>query len=178
MMNIYNYLPTFEVLEPNILKGLQPGFVVAQMEVAASEKPADATGALPSGSILKLVEEGDKRHLFLENGKICMISKDGIKKWDGEAVPFISFNEELLTYTSEKKHYATDIDEELPRLVQLIPGDEWMSTIDYDKEYSGVTGFSNHIVKLTSADAQSKDDWYSVSTLANGSKAYHYMYLG
>ena len=168
-MNIYNYLPTFAVLEPNNLKGLQPGFVVAQMEVAESEKVTGS--ALPEGSILKEVAEGDKKHYFLENGMICMISKDGIKKYDGKAVPFIVFNEELLTMTSMKKHYATDIDEELPRLVQLIPGDEWMSTLDYDTVYSGVTGFAT-------ADKQSKDDWYSVETMADGQKGYHYMYLG
>ena len=175
-MNIYNYLPTFAVLEPNNLKGLQPGFVVAQMEVAESEKVTG--GSLPAGSILKEVVEGDKKHYFLENGMICMISKDGIKKYDGKAVPFIVFNEELLTMTSMKKHYATDIDEELPRLVQLIPGDEWMSTLDYDTVYAGVTGFADHIVKLTTANKQSKDDWYSVDTMADGQKGYHYMYLG
>ena len=32
-MAIYDYLPVYNFIEPNNLKGLQPGFVVAQMEV-------------------------------------------------------------------------------------------------------------------------------------------------
>ena len=35
-----------------------------------------------------------------------------------------------------------------------------------------------HIVKLTKTNAQSKDDWYGVNTLADGTKAFHYMYIG
>ena len=33
-MAFYDLLPTFDYIEPNNLKGLQPGFVVAQMPVA------------------------------------------------------------------------------------------------------------------------------------------------
>ena len=35
-----------------------------------------------------------------------------------------------------------------------------------------------HIVKLTKTNGQSKDDWYGVDTLADGTKAFHYMYIG
>ena len=35
-MAIYDLLPKFGYIEPNNLKGLQPGFVVAQMPVAES----------------------------------------------------------------------------------------------------------------------------------------------
>ena len=37
-MAIYDLLPKFGYIEPNNLKGLQPGFVVAQMPVAESER--------------------------------------------------------------------------------------------------------------------------------------------
>ena len=36
-MAIYDYLPKFNYIEPNNLKGLQPGFVVAQEERVADE---------------------------------------------------------------------------------------------------------------------------------------------
>ena len=61
-MAIYDYLPVYNFIEPNNLKGLQPGFVVAQMEVK------------PSCTLLK-DERGNK---MFENGHICSISKDGI----------------------------------------------------------------------------------------------------
>jgi hypothetical protein len=37
-MTIYDRLPTYHQIEANNLKGLQPGFVVAQMEIAESAK--------------------------------------------------------------------------------------------------------------------------------------------
>ena len=39
-MAIYDYLPTYHQVENNNLKGLQPGFVVAQMEIAPSATSA------------------------------------------------------------------------------------------------------------------------------------------
>ena len=54
--------------------------------------------------------------------------------------------------------------------------------IDYenDAKYAGVKEeLMKHIVKLTAADKQSKDDWFAVETMADGeTKGYHYMYLG
>ena len=38
MKPIYDFLPTYHQVEANNLKGLQPGFVVAQMEIAESAK--------------------------------------------------------------------------------------------------------------------------------------------
>ena len=58
-MAIYDYLPTFHVVEPNNLKGLQPGFVVAQMEVKNG---------------CSLLKNG-----LFENGHICCIGADGIR---------------------------------------------------------------------------------------------------
>lgn len=160
-MAIYDYLPTFHVVEPNNLKGLQPGFVVAQMEVK-------------NGCTLL------KNGLF-ENGHICSIGADGIDIWAAGKPMFIHFTEPLNTIVNSDKFFAVNTKEECPRLIQLIPGDEWMTDIDYENapEYAAVKEeMMKHIVKLTKANGQSKDDWYGVDTLADGTKAYHYMYLG
>ena len=131
MANIYNLLPTFNYIEVNNLKGIHPGFVVAQMEVAESAKAT-------------LLKDGK----FFENGKICAISADGIVAGTAEAKALFI-------------HY-TD-----PRLVQLIPGDEWMST-------DANCAIEGRIVKVDNT----ADGWYSVKTMANGDAGYHYMFLG
>ena len=165
-MAIYDYLPVYNFIERNNLKGLQPGFVVAQMEVK------------PSCTLLK-DERGKK---MFENGHICSISKDGIDLWSAGSTMFIHFTDPLNTILPSDKYFAVNVANENPRLVQLIPGDEWMSTIDYenDEKYASVKEeLMKHIVKLTAANGQSKDDWFAVDTMADGeTKGYHYMYLG
>ena len=165
-MAIYDYLPVYNFIEPNNLKGLQPGFVVAQMEVK------------PSCTLLK-DERGNK---MFENGHICSISKDGIDLWSAGSTMFIHFTDPLNTILPTDKYFAVKVANENQRLVQLIKGDEWMSTIDYenDEKYASVKEeLMKHIVKLTAADGQSKDDWFAVDTMADGeTKGYHYMYLG
>jgi len=152
---ITDYLPTYHQVEPNNLKGLQPGFVVAQMNVAES-----ATSALaPNG--------------MMENGLICGISKDGIVE-GGSGVLFIHYTEPLNTLFKGDKFFAVNIAEECPRLVQLIPGDEWMSDLDPSK-----VCVDGRIIEITSADGQYKqDDFYACDELADGTKAHHYMYIG
>ena len=164
-MALYDYLPTFHQVEPNNLKGLQPGFVVAQMEVKANST---------------LITTNNGRSL-LENGHICSISKDGIDIWATGSAMFIHFTEPLNTVLNSDKYFAVELANENPRLVQLIPGDEWMTDIDYetDPKYADVKEeLMKHIVKIADTDGQSKDDWFKVTTLADGTTAYHYMYLG
>lgn len=161
---IYDYLPTYHQVEPNNLKGLQPGFVVAQMNVADSAKAALTV----SGSNGKI----------MENGVICSISKDGIIAPTANSKNlFIHFSEPLNTVMPNTawKFFAVNLEEECPRLVQLIPGDEWMSDIEYD-----LTGaLQGRIVEIKEGDGQyDQDDWYSVSTLPDGTAAHHYMFIG
>ena len=147
-MAIYDYLPKFNYIEPNNLKGLQPGFVVAQEERVAAELLKD-----------------DK---FFENGKICALTADGIVKATGEErALFIHFTEPLNTIRNSDQYFAVNVNDECPRLVQLIPGDEWMST-DPDCEIEG------RIVKV----AKAEKGWYAVDYMANGDKGYHYVFLG
>lgn len=156
-MAIYDYLPTYHQIEANNLKGLQPGFVVAQMEIAPS-----ATSAL-------LTSNG-----MFENGHICGISADGIIPGASDMRNlFIHFTEPLNTVFDAQKFFAVNPKEENPRLVQLIPGDEWMSDMDPDD-----VCIDGRIVELGTSNTQSKDDWYSVDSLADGTPAHHYMFIG
>lgn len=166
-MAIYDYLPKFHVVEPNNLKGLQPGFVVSQMEVK-------------EGSTLITTDSTTKAKL-LENGHLCSISEEGIDIWAADKVMFLHYTEPLNTILHSDKYFAVNINEENPRLVQLIPGDEWMTDIDYetDDKYSSLwTEINKHVKKVTSTNKMSKDDWFGVDTLADGTKAYHYVFLG
>jgi hypothetical protein len=153
---IYNYLPTYHQVEANNLKGLQPGFVVAQMDVASSAKNTLA----PNG--------------MMENGLICGISADGIVPGASDGVLFIHYTEPLNTVVPGAKYFAVNIEEECPRLVQLIPGDEWMSDIEgLAEDYSG------RIVEITSASGQyAQDDFYACDEMPDGTKGHHYMFLG
>ena len=121
-----------------------------------------------------------KNGLF-ENGHICSIGADGIDIWAAGKPMYNHYTEALNTMVNSDKYFAVDPKEECPRLVELIAGDEWMTDIDYenDPKYAEIKDeLMKHIVKLTKTNAQSKDDWYGVDTLADGTKAFHYMYLG
>ena len=107
---------------------------------------------------------------FFENGKICAISADGIVAGTAESKAlFIHYTEPLNTIVDADKYFAVNVNVEAPRLVQLIPGDEWMSTEKLNLEGD----LAGHIVEITDTTG-----WYGVTTMADGSKGYHYMYLG
>lgn len=148
MANIYDLLPTFNYIEPNNLKGLQPGFVVAQ-----------------NGNVDASLLKEDTN--FMENGKICTLDNTGkiVAGTADSKVLFIHYTEPLNTVVNGDKYFAVNTEEECPRLVQLIPGDEWMST-DPNCAIDG------RIIKVTG------EGWYKVSTMANGDNGYHYMFLG
>ena len=160
-MAIYDLLPKFGYIEPNNLKGLQPGFVVAQMPVAES-----ATAALTY----------EREGKYMENGTICAISVEGIVEPTAQSKAlFICYSEPLNTVVNSDQFYAVNLKEEHPRLVQLIPGDEWMSTKKLD--LSGA--LSGRIVEVTAESGMGKsDDWFKCTTMANGDEGHHYMFIG
>ena len=147
-MAIYDYLPKFNYIEPNNLKGLQPGFVVAQ------EDRVDSS----------LLKDG-----MMENGKLCTLSAAGIVPAEADSrVIFIHYTEPLNTIYNSDKFFAVKVADECPRLVQLIPGDEWMSTEDLGDNILG-----GRVIKVTADNG-----WYGVKTMANGDAGYHYVFLG
>lgn len=167
-MALYDYLPKFYQIEANNLKALQPGFVVAQMEVAST-----ATFTQIGKNVLD--SSDTNKGNMVANGHIVSISADGIIDADASAPLFIVYNEPLNTVLDGAKFYATDIDMENLRLVQLIPGDEWMSDMPLDVASGALAG---RIVEVDASSGMSKDDWFGVTTLADGTAAKHYMFLG
>lgn len=153
-MAIYDYLPKFKYIEPNNLKGLQPGFVVAQVE------DVDA-------SLL------DEKGMFA-NGAICAVELVENKptivaaKADTKAV-FIHFTEPLNTIRNSDQYFAVNVKNECPRLVQLIAGDEWMCS----EKLEEAELLDGRIVEIVGTTG-----WYGVKTMPNGDKGYHYMFLG
>lgn len=139
-------LPTYNYIEANNLKGLQPGFVVAQ------NSNVDAA----------LLKDG-----MFENGKICALdATNKIVAGTAESKAlFIHYSEPLNTMFDSDKYFAVDLKEECPRLVQLIPGDEWMSTDDS----CAITG---RIIKLEAGKG------FFANKMSNGDTGYHYVFLG
>lgn len=162
-MAFYDLLPTFHYIEANNLKGLLSGYVVAQMEVAEDAK-ADLC-----------VQDGK----FIENGTICTISKDGIVAWEEGKPMFIVYNDPLNTVRNGDEYYATELKNENPRCVLLIPGDEFMA----DGEASDHKGLAEAIaagmiVEVKSGDGQSADDWFDMEAMPNGDAGKHYLFIG
>ena len=156
-MAIYDYLPKFDYIEANNLKGLQPGFVVAQMELKDTSMCVDK-------------DQKPVENMF-GNGWICEIKADGIYKATAATkVPFIHYTEPLNTVYNSDTFFAVNVANECPRLVQLIPGDEWMSS----RELTEDELLDGRIVKVAQADK----GWYSVETMPNGDNGYHYVFLG
>ena len=157
-MAIYDYLPKFDYIEPNNLKGLQPGFVVAQEERVAA-------------GLLNQTYKVNEEAVYFENGRICKLSANGIVAVGSSDVcpVFIHYTEPLNTIYNSDKFFAVNVKNECPRLVQLIPGDEWMST----RELTADELMGGRIVKVSS-----EKGWYSVKTMANGDPGHHYVFLG
>lgn len=150
-MAFYDYLPKFNYIEPNNLKGLQPGFVVAQVEEVSADL-LDDKGMMENGKIcaLKVVE-----------GKLTIVPATAEDK-----VLYLHYTEPLNTIYNSDQFFAVKVADECPRLVQLIPGDEWMST-------DANCAIEGRIVEV-SADK----GWYGVKTMANGDAGHHYVFLG
>ena len=158
-MAIYDYLPTFHVVEPNNLKGLQPGFVVVQMEVKNG---------------CSLLKNG-----LFENGHICCIGADGIDIWAAGKPMFIHFTEPLNTIVNSDKYFAVNTKEECPRLVQLIPGDEWTTDIKPTDTAYAAEITAGRIAEVKGAEGEySRDNFLATKTLADGTEAHHYVFLG
>ena len=171
-MAIYNYLPSFNYIEANNLKALQPGFVVAQVGII----PAAAASDL-------LVTKGSAK--YLENGTIVSLTENGIVAPVAGAPLFIVYSDPLNTVVDSDKYFATEFVEntdhdfvvtgECPRLVQLIPGDEWMGTAQYD--LSAQSALNGRIIKIQSTSALAQGEtWYGVG-MPNGDTGYHYMFI-
>jgi hypothetical protein len=125
-MAVINFLPQFKIVEPNRLTGLVMGHVVSQFPL----NPA-FTGIIH-----------DYGYDMVENGFILGLGSElEVDEYDPSrhAQPFLLFTEELNTFFSGLKWYATGADEQdgfiYPRLVGLYPGDSF-TTNNYQGTYT------------------------------------------
>lgn len=174
-MAIYDLLPKYHQIEANNLKALQPGFVVAQM-------PFKANDELLKGKFNVVGSTSDEVGHMVANGQIVTVSVDGLCSVADAGDPlFITYNDPIVKVGPRQHYalYATDLDEEYVRAVQLIPGDEWMSDIDVlDENYPGHEQLAGRIAKVESTSGLGKsDDWFSMKTLADGTAAFHYVFI-
>lgn len=174
-MAIYDYLPKFHQIEANNLKALQPGFVVSQMPFKSGDE-------LLKGKFNVVGSADDNAGHMVANGHIVTISKDGLCTPTAATDPlFITYNDPIVKVGPRGHYafYATDIDEECVRAVQLIPGDEWMSDIDLLGEtYPGHDVLAGRIEKVeVGSGLGDSDDWFSMKTLADGTAAFHYVFI-
>lgn len=113
-MGILNYLPTFKVVEPNRLAGLNAGHVISQF-------PLFDTSAL--------INTHSSGVRFLENGFIVGLGADlTVDGYDPakHSEPFLLFVEEINTFMDGLKYYATEEDPDgdiYPRGIGLRVGD-------------------------------------------------------
>lgn len=166
--SIYDYLPTFNFFEPNNLKGLQPGFVVAQAEVV-------------DGSDL-FEEINGETSTFVANGRLAKVTANGFDVSAGtEKAVFITYSEPLNRIRDNDKYYATNTELENVRFVQLIPGDEW--TIEASTAHAIPTEYAalitaGRIAEITPASTYSNDDWFKTTTDPEGNAVKHFVFLG
>lgn len=166
--SIYDYLPTFNFFEPNNLKGLQPGFVVAQAEVVG-------------GSTL-FETINNQATTFVANGRLAAITANGFNTATAnDKVLFITYSEPLNRIRDNDKYYATDTELENVRFVQLIPGDEW--TIEASANHALPTEYTalitaGRIAEIDAESTYSKDNWFKTVTDPEGNAVKHFVFLG
>ncbi len=168
-MAFYDLLHKFHYIEANNLKALLPGFVVAQMEV-----DENALNALCVN-----LGTAEEPKWYMENGTICSISENGICEWAEGKPMFIAYNDPLNTIVNDDVYYATELNSENPRLVQLIPGDEWMAdgvVADHKGLQAAITAGLIKVVDENSK--QSADDWFGMHTMPNGEDGIHLLFVG
>lgn len=201
-MNFFDLLPKFNIIEPNNLKGLQPGFVVAQAEPAGVY---NADGTMKSVSDInnanKLINTTIKGHYFVENGQLAVLTKNGyvdygtffadqtISPAEKAVTPlYVTYTEEIVAVGNGFEYYAAEVNHDPARLVQLIPGDEFTTTYDPDSDQMIDAIEEGRIALLTkqpiidgqTADNKhtySFDDFFDSNKFADGQPSYTYVFL-
>ena len=193
-MNVFDLLPKFNIIEPNNLKGLQPGFVVAQVEPKgvydAQNKLLAPAAAEAANKLINATKVNG--YYFVENGQLAQLTADGYIDYatnhDITAPIFVTYTEERLTIGTNFEYFAAEITEDPARLVQLIPGDEFtttyapdsaqMATAIADGRIACIT--RNYITGNTNATDHAQycfDDFLDCNKFADGQPSYTYVFL-
>lgn len=172
-MSILNYLPTFKVVEMNRSTGLVTGHVLSQFEAGIiATKAVDGTLG------------------FIENGIIVGLSNDlTVENYDPEAhsMPFIVFVEELNTFMSGLKYFATPVeaDATYPRAIGLFVGDVWTTNNFTGTGTGGVYATGDKFAEVVNGKIKLQQEATTTtifaveeSTLPTGEEAVRVTYIG
>ena len=174
------FLKTFKQVEPQLLRGLSAGLVIAQRPVNYTP----ANGNTPEAYGVATVEFNGYK--FIENGIICSLNNKGeiVNYASGKA--FIHYDEELNADYDAKNMFAVECAgaDTYIRLVELQAGDEFVTDNVNGTFTSGsVYGVANGVIDSSVTSGASAHFLYEEgnafeNTLPNGQKGYHFVYLG
>lgn len=193
-MNIFDFLPKFNIIEPNNLKGLQPGFVVAQVEPKGVYNTDGTLKAAAAAEAANKLINATKvpGYYFVENGQLAQLTADGYIDYatnaDATAPLFVTYTEEIVPFGNNFKYYAAEITHDPARLVQLIPGDEFTTTYAPTSAQmaAAITAgriaciTRNYISGNTTATDHAQycfDDFLDCNKFADGQPSYTYVFL-
>lgn len=168
-----DYLPVFHVLEPQMLKGIYAGAIVAQRPVKYTAEP-EAYG-------VATVAKGDAK--FIENGVIMGLDQDGnLVNYDAALAgspKMIHFTEELPEILKVKNTWALKCEEgeTYPRGVILQAGDEFVTdNVSGTISTAGYATVSGGVLTVSTASINAEFAAYP-DTLPDGTAAYHFIVL-
>lgn len=168
-----DYLPVFHQLEPQMLKGIYAGAIIAQ-------RPVKYTA---TGDVYGVATATKGTVKFIENGVVMGLDVNGnLVNYDAALAgspKMIHFTEELPTILKAKNTWALKCaeGETYPRGIILQAGDEFVtdnaSGTLADKGYATVSG---GILTLSTASTNAEFAAYP-DTLPDGTAAYHFIVL-
>ncbi len=169
------FIKTFHQVEPQLLRGLVAGLIIAERPVAYD---ADS-GAY---GVATVAVDG---HKFIENGIICSLDAEGkIVNYVSGKAAFIHYDEELNADFDAKNMFAVEAEGENTyiRLIQLFPGDEFMTdNVAGDLVAGTVYGVKDGVIDAsvtTGGQFLYEEGSAFETTLPNGEAGYHFVFLG
>lgn len=172
-----DYLPVFHVLEPQMLKGIYAGAIIAQ-------RPVKYTTA---GNVygVATVTMGDVK--FIENGVVMTLDVDGnlVNYATATGGPkMIHFTEELPTVLKAKNTWALKCaeGETYPRGILLQAGDEFVTDnvatgAALDTNGKGYATVVAGILTVVATKPEGAEFAVYADTLPDGTDAYHFIVL-
>jgi hypothetical protein len=160
-------LKQFKQVEPQLLRGQYAGLYISQRPVKYTAE----------GSVYGVPTVDAYNGKYIENGIICGLDNTGKIVSYTEGTMFIHYTEELTTVVNANNTFAVEGkgDETYIRLIQLFPGDEFVTD-----NFSGTGNYgvvTNGVITL-SATATGAKFYCEDTTLADGTAAKHVVVLG
>lgn len=170
------FIKTFKQVEPQLLRGLTAGLVISQRPV----KYTAAEGSAEEEYGVATVEFNG--YHYIENGIICSLDDKAQVVNYVSGKPLLHFDEELNADYDAKNMFAVECKgaETYIRLVELQYGDEFMTDNVKGEFVDGQKyGVKDGIIDASVAgDFLYEEGTAFETTLPNGEKGYHFVYLG